>query len=154
MFFAFSLLPCVRCVSAPPVPLPSLFPCVRCVSVPPAPLPPTSELCEWVTMLLSLPDFIFLSWRVFVLSLRLYSFIPRLTRTILLVACNLTCPVCNNPVIGCCHMFHQEERQATTTVELQGHNYYVVDQDRSKGDRRCDGKATSDFFNNEDIYNY
>ena len=47
-------------------------------------------------------------------------------------------------------MFHQEERQATTTVELKGHNYYVLDQDRSKGDRRCDGKATSDFFNVEE----
>ena len=47
-------------------------------------------------------------------------------------------------------MLHQEERQATTTVELNGHNYYVVNQDRSKGDRRCDGKATSDFFNVEE----
>jgi hypothetical protein len=47
-------------------------------------------------------------------------------------------------------MLHQEERQSTTTVELNGHNYYVVDQDRSKGDRRCDGKATSDFFKVEE----
>jgi hypothetical protein len=34
----------------------------------------------------------------------------------------------------------------TQIVEVQGHNYYVVDEDRTKGDRRCDGPALSSFF--------
>lgn len=34
-------------------------------------------------------------------------------------------------------------------VELEGHNYYVVDQDLSKGDRRSDGPAMATFFNVE-----
>ena len=32
-------------------------------------------------------------------------------------------------------------------VELEGHNYFVVDQDVSKGDRRSDGPAMATFFN-------
>ncbi len=31
----------------------------------------------------------------------------------------------------------------TQIVEVEGHNYYVVDEDRTKGDRRCDGPALS-----------
>ena len=34
----------------------------------------------------------------------------------------------------------------TQIVEVEGHNYYVVDEDRTKGDRRCDGPALSSFF--------
>jgi len=34
----------------------------------------------------------------------------------------------------------------TQIVEVEGHNYYVVDEDRTKGDRRCDGPALSKFF--------
>ena len=34
----------------------------------------------------------------------------------------------------------------TQIVEVKGHNYYVVDEDRTKGDRRCDGPALSSFF--------
>ena len=32
-------------------------------------------------------------------------------------------------------------------VELEGHNYFVVDQDLSKGDRRSDGPSMATFFN-------
>ena len=38
----------------------------------------------------------------------------------------------------------------TPIVVLKGHNYFVVDQDLSKGDRRSDGPALSNFFNVED----
>jgi hypothetical protein len=38
------------------------------------------------------------------------------------------------------------ERVRTQIVEVEGHHYYVVDEDRSKGDRRCDGPALSNFF--------
>ena len=31
-------------------------------------------------------------------------------------------------------------------MELEGHNYFVVDQDLSKGDRRSDGPAMATFF--------
>ncbi len=31
-------------------------------------------------------------------------------------------------------------------VDVDGFSYFVVDKDRSKGDRRSDGKFTSDFF--------
>ncbi len=34
----------------------------------------------------------------------------------------------------------------TLIVQLKGHNYFVVDQDVTKGDRRCDGPALSNFF--------
>jgi hypothetical protein len=37
----------------------------------------------------------------------------------------------------------------TLIVDLEGHNYFVVDQDLSKGDRRCDGVALATFFNVE-----
>jgi hypothetical protein len=34
----------------------------------------------------------------------------------------------------------------TRIVQLKGHNYFVVDQDLTKGDRRSDGPALSNFF--------
>jgi len=34
-------------------------------------------------------------------------------------------------------------------VEVKGHNYFVIDEDLSKGDRRCDGPALSSFFSIE-----
>ncbi len=34
----------------------------------------------------------------------------------------------------------------TRIVQLKGHNYFVVDQDVTKGDRRSDGPALSSFF--------
>jgi hypothetical protein len=34
----------------------------------------------------------------------------------------------------------------TKIVQLKGHNYFVVDQDVTKGDRRSDGPALSNFF--------
>ncbi len=37
----------------------------------------------------------------------------------------------------------------TQIVEVEGHNYYVVDEDRTKGDRRCDGLALSKIFIDE-----
>ncbi len=37
----------------------------------------------------------------------------------------------------------------TQIVEVKGHNYYVVDEDRTKGDRRCDGLALSKNFIDE-----
>jgi hypothetical protein len=41
------------------------------------------------------------------------------------------------------------EEGRTPVVELKGHTYFVVDQDLSKGDRRCDGSALATFFNVE-----
>jgi hypothetical protein len=41
------------------------------------------------------------------------------------------------------------EEGKTPTVEVEGHDYFVVDQDLSKGDRRCDGPAMATFFNVE-----
>jgi hypothetical protein len=41
------------------------------------------------------------------------------------------------------------EEGRTQIVEVEGHNYFVVDQDLSKGDRRCDGPAMATFFNVE-----
>ena len=41
------------------------------------------------------------------------------------------------------------EEGRLSIVELEGHNYYVVDQDLSKGDRRSDGPAMATFFNIE-----
>jgi hypothetical protein len=32
-------------------------------------------------------------------------------------------------------------------VDVDGFKYFVVDKDKSKGDRRCNGKFTSNFFN-------
>jgi hypothetical protein len=37
----------------------------------------------------------------------------------------------------------------TLIVEVKGHNYYLIDQDLSKSDRRCDGPALSSFFSVE-----
>jgi hypothetical protein len=37
----------------------------------------------------------------------------------------------------------------TQIVEVKGHNYHVVDEDRTKGDRRCDGPALSKNFIDE-----
>ena len=34
----------------------------------------------------------------------------------------------------------------TLIVQLKGHSYFVVDQDVTKGDRRSDGPALSNFF--------
>jgi len=42
------------------------------------------------------------------------------------------------------------ESGETRIVVLKGHNYYVVDQDLSKGDRRSDGPALANFFNVEE----
>ena len=39
------------------------------------------------------------------------------------------------------------EGRDTPIVVLKGHNYFVVDQDLSKGDRRSDGPALAHFFN-------
>ena len=36
--------------------------------------------------------------------------------------------------------------ETTLIVQLKGHNYFVVDQDLTKGDRRSDGPALSNFF--------
>jgi hypothetical protein len=41
------------------------------------------------------------------------------------------------------------EEGRTKIVELEGNNYFVVEQDLSKGDRRCDGHALASFFNVE-----
>jgi hypothetical protein len=38
------------------------------------------------------------------------------------------------------------EEGRTSIVEMKGHQYYVVDQDLSRGDRRSDGPALSNFF--------
>ena len=38
------------------------------------------------------------------------------------------------------------EEGRLSIVELEGHNYFVVDQDLSKGDRRSDGPAMATFF--------
>ena len=85
------------------------------------------------------PDFILLPWWVFALFSRWFSFIPRLTRTIITIACNSTCPVCYNPVLGCCHMFHQEYHVhqygdgsegyifiRNSTTKMRGHCYLAL----------------------------
>jgi hypothetical protein len=41
------------------------------------------------------------------------------------------------------------EEGRSPIVEVNGHKYYVLGQDLSKGDRRSDGRALSDFFNVE-----
>ena len=42
------------------------------------------------------------------------------------------------------------EGRDTPIVVLKGHNYFVVDQDLSKGDRRSDGPALANFFHVEE----
>jgi hypothetical protein len=42
------------------------------------------------------------------------------------------------------------EAGETRIVVLKGHDYYVVDQELSKGDRRSDGPALSNFFDVEE----
>ena len=44
-----------------------------------------------------------------------------------------------------------EEQDCRTLVRHQGHDYFQVDCDRRKGDRRSDGKLNSDFFRMEEI---
>jgi hypothetical protein len=42
------------------------------------------------------------------------------------------------------------EKEATTTVEIDGYKFFVVDCDVSKGDRRSDGGKMANFFNVEE----
>ncbi len=41
------------------------------------------------------------------------------------------------------------EEGRSPIVEVNGHQYYVLGQDLSKGNRRSDGRALSNFFNVE-----
>jgi hypothetical protein len=38
------------------------------------------------------------------------------------------------------------ESESCNIIDVDGFQYFVVDRDVSKGDRRCDGKFMSDFF--------
>jgi hypothetical protein len=42
------------------------------------------------------------------------------------------------------------ETMATQSVNVDGYNYFVVDKDVSKGDRRSDGKLMAHFFAEEE----
>ncbi len=44
-----------------------------------------------------------------------------------------------------------EEQDCRTLVRHQGHDYFQVDCDRRKGDRRSDGKLNADLFRMEEI---
>ena len=49
--------------------------------------------------------------------------------------------------IACGETFATKRKvDGNTIVEKEGYNYFVVDNDYAKGDRRCDGKFMADFF--------
>ena len=58
----------------------------------------------------------------------------------------LSCPVLSCFVLSRQSKSHIMEEGRLSIVELEGHNYFVVDQDLSKGDRRSDGPAMATFF--------